>query len=1271
VLQAWLRKKRETGKAWKQMLDSAKDMAKKAREAKASTNTKAAWKIQRCWRRRKYLNQFRRAVAEYLVKRERMKKLNLKDQNVKSLGAALVIQTFVRGSMVRYTRDDAHYASRRVRQTNMFEEGLTSSLSAAADMASSMASGMASGMSGMLGFTETKPQPTSSKKQPKASPKKLRPPPRLHLRKGRFAHFRTAVLVIQAFARRTIALHRLYSRGCISTTLGWRKQKRRGLHKLSWLRGHKGCVKISGSALRSLTLLGFCKLVAMRRKLYAAECAAVCIQSMWRGYARRLHFAQARRRVTVLQSVARQRRGSRIHKEYKHSMLTFQALAAKRRRRTKFRGVARMVVRLLAIAKRAKKTVADDRHNKARVRIQRFMRVCLCMIKIRKCLVRWKTIKAAVIKLQSRARMISAKIKYRKTRKSAKTIVEFVTRRHRKARMFKSLIEVVRLANKGGGGGSSKDNIAAFRIQTFFKSLKVGPQVNQKVHKRVMKAGLRFKALAEKRKVEQDQAKEEVRELQLELRVMRKHNEESFKAQQERADKMIEQQMAALQNMQSQTSQVADMGAMQAQLDGFREKMVQEMGKNMDSGGGMGGEESKRLYRRIEKQEDELSDARKKVDNLEAQRDDLKKELRSTAKQAKSLANELFDIKKGYMEQRGINSKLMLEVQSLKGNIQVCCRIRPYNKTEIERGDEPAVALITESEIGVLNNGTNDWETYGFDQVWGVDSTQAQVFEQVEALALSVVDGFNACICCYGQTGSGKTFTMTGLPREGKPGISFQTMDKVFEMLQLKKKTAQANQQAMERLEEEAAERRRKLIANGGGEDGKPPPPTGSASKIVAFEWSARVSMLEIYNEEVRCLLAPPPKKNDKDVKKLDIKQGKDGLMTVPGLVSQDVENTEGVLEAFEQGNSTRSVSATAMNATSSRSHMVLMVDVTTRTNDGAAVTGRLYLVDLAGSERVAKSGVTGQAMKEAQGINKSLSALGDVMEALDKRQSHIPFRNSKLTFLLQSALGGSARCMFIFNASPAEGNSDETRCTCKFASRMRNISLGAAKKNVDAGGLEEDLTKAKREARAAISDLNAMKQELDTLRKNQSNSADNGALERAEGMLALKEAESAAAAEEIATLQDQLEDVKRALKEAQTLKSRSLSTDCDSDGESRPVRKSTDSVRNSSEGSSIPRMRLVRSSRDVLDQREGSASRPVSATRARPKSLSRAATADSATMKTAGGRGAGRGSTSSGRGSGVSSADGKPPRTRPSSTGSYSSSAPSKPLTRKKPPSK
>jgi len=512
-----------------------------------------------------------------------------------------------------------------------------------------------------------------------------------------------------------------------------------------------------------------------------------------------------------------------------------------------------------------------------------------------------------------------------------------------------------------------------------------------------------------------------------------------------------------------------------------------------------GGDSMKRIILLLEKQGNDLAEALLDLKETTAERDTLTTELDTARDRILVLDKEGFRMKMRYQEQRGINAQLMLEIQALKGNIQVCCRIRPLSDTERGQGDQAAVELVSEKEVAVVNCHTNSWDLFGFDQVWAGNSTQDQIFEQVEALALSVVDGFNACICCYGQTGSGKTFTVSGLPREGKPGISFQTMDKVFETLELKVKTAATNREALEREQ-------LKLFSSGLGSDrhketSRPPPPTGSGSKITSFEWRAEVSMLEIYNEEVWCLLhnssePHPPTIAHPQHAKLNIKQGSNGLMTVPGLLTVPVSDTEGVLDAFERGNATRSVAATAMNETSSRSHMVLMVDITTRVNEGTEQTGRLYLVDLAGSERVAKSKVTGQALKEAQGINKSLSALGDVMEALDKRHAHVPYRNSKLTFLLQSALGGHARCMFIFNASPTDSNSDETRSTFKFASRMRNISLGAAKKNVAEGNssigmtdgvkgaLAKEKSNSKQASREASAEILALKKELEEVRE-------------------------------------------------------------------------------------------------------------------------------------------------------------------------------------------
>lgn len=122
-----------------------------------------------------------------------------------------------------------------------------------------------------------------------------------------------------------------------------------------------------------------------------------------------------------------------------------------------------------------------------------------------------------------------------------------------------------------------------------------------------------------------------------------------------------------------------------------------------------------------------------------------------------------------------------------------------------------------------------------------------------------------------------------------------------------------------------------------------------------------------------------------------------------------------------------RATTSTNLNEHSSRSHSILIVHVTTTSDNGVPITGKLYLVDLAGSERMDKSGVTGQAMKETQHINKSLSSLGDVMEGLDKKSKHIPYRNSKLTYLLQDSLGGNSKTMMIVTVCPTELTADET----------------------------------------------------------------------------------------------------------------------------------------------------------------------------------------------------------------------------------------------------
>jgi len=193
-------------------------------------------------------------------------------------------------------------------------------------------------------------------------------------------------------------------------------------------------------------------------------------------------------------------------------------------------------------------------------------------------------------------------------------------------------------------------------------------------------------------------------------------------------------------------------------------------------------------------------------------------------------------------------------------------------------------------------------------------------------------------------------------------------------------------------------------------------------------------------------------KKDKKDKKKgqdFKIRHLPDGSVEVTGLTKITVQSDEDINELNRIAGQNRSASATDMNAHSSRSHMLLVVDVS-GINIPANIKyfGKLYLVDLAGSERVKKSGATGQALKEAQNINKSLSALGDVMQALQRKEKFIPYRNSTLTDLMANALGGNAKTIMFINCCPAAAHAFETVSSLKFAKRVGKVELGQAKKH-------------------------------------------------------------------------------------------------------------------------------------------------------------------------------------------------------------------------------
>ncbi|XP_028405341.1 kinesin-like protein KIFC3 [Dendronephthya gigantea] len=360
------------------------------------------------------------------------------------------------------------------------------------------------------------------------------------------------------------------------------------------------------------------------------------------------------------------------------------------------------------------------------------------------------------------------------------------------------------------------------------------------------------------------------------------------------------------------------------------------------------------------------------------------------------------DLERRYIKEMKLRKRLHNELVDLKGNIRVYCRVRPFiSEDGVRASSQNSTISFDHSDDSVLsvdNKGTV--KHFEMERVFQPTSTQEQVFSEVEELVVSCLDGYNICIFAYGQTGSGKTFTMEG-PADN-PGI---------------------NQRALRHLFDSIEARSRDWV------------------------YSVSVNVLEIYNETIRDLLS------SEQTQKLEMKLGADGLNHVRGLTDFQVENIDHVNELFTLGKRNRATAITNMNEHSSRSHAILRVTVSgTHEATGTTVTGKLNLVDLAGSERVNKSGSEGLRMKEAQNINKSLSSLGDVIHALKNKHGHVPYRNSKLTFLLQDSLGGDSKTLMVVQVSPALKNVGETLCSLNFAQRVRMVELGQATKKVESG---------------------------------------------------------------------------------------------------------------------------------------------------------------------------------------------------------------------------
>ncbi|CAI0414486.1 unnamed protein product [Linum tenue] len=358
------------------------------------------------------------------------------------------------------------------------------------------------------------------------------------------------------------------------------------------------------------------------------------------------------------------------------------------------------------------------------------------------------------------------------------------------------------------------------------------------------------------------------------------------------------------------------------------------------------------------------------------------------------------------------NRKLYNEVQDLKGNIRVYCRVRPFlpgqckKLTTVEHIGENGELLVSNP----TKPGKDKNRIFKFNKVFGQAASQEEVFLDTRPLIRTVLDGFNVCIFAYGQTGSGKTYTMSGPSISSKEdwGVNYRALHDLFHIAQNRK---------------------------------------GSMTYEIG------VQMVEIYNEQVRDLLTCHGSQKRLGIWSTTQPNG----LAVPDASMHQVTSTEDVLELMNIGLMNRAVSATALNERSSRSHSIITIHVRgVDLESGTLLRGNLHLVDLAGSERVDRSEVTGERLREAQHINKSLSALGDVIFALAQKSQHVPYRNSKLTQVLQSSLGGQAKTLMFVQLNPDPDSYSETLSTLKFAERVSGVELGAAKSNKEGRDIRE-----------------------------------------------------------------------------------------------------------------------------------------------------------------------------------------------------------------------
>lgn len=376
------------------------------------------------------------------------------------------------------------------------------------------------------------------------------------------------------------------------------------------------------------------------------------------------------------------------------------------------------------------------------------------------------------------------------------------------------------------------------------------------------------------------------------------------------------------------------------------------------------------------------------------------------------------ELREKEMLRRGLHN----ELQDLRGNIRVFCRIKPEKNLEFimkeinkvnpddSINDEETLLKFERSQLEVIppdnfrdsffssprksTKAGNGSSIFTFDKIFDENASNKDVFDEVSQLVQSSLDGYKVCIFAYGQTGSGKTFTML----HPQDGIIPSTLNHIYSWI--------------------------------------------DNLKPLGWEYSIKIQFVEIYNESINDLLAE--KADQKSKKKIEIRHA-NGRTSLTNVENIDITHSDNAEQILRDAMKSRQTAATKENDHSSRSHSIFTITLTGHNSTTSkSCEGILNLIDLAGCERLNKSQATGDRLKETQAINKSLSCLGDVIHSLrnskNLKTSHIPFRNSKLTYMLQNYLTGDGKTLMFVNVSSK--SYVETVNSLRFSSKVNNTKM-------------------------------------------------------------------------------------------------------------------------------------------------------------------------------------------------------------------------------------